>query len=246
MVIIVVYFRAKKDFRADRMPFVKLLIFVVGVYWVICGTDVFASDDAISIGDNKIDIRKVDDVYHIGEHDLLSLQVFQTEDFNMDVRVDTEGYISLPLIGNVEAAGLSVVELEAKLETELGREYFQDPDVTVYIKEFTSQRVTIEGNVKSPGIYPLKGRTTLLQVIAMAEGLDDIADRTNIQVYSKNGGDKRQDVYDIDQIRGGERVDPRIFEDDVIVVNRSGSKSFVKNVTDTLRGFISFGTVTLD
>lgn len=188
-------------------------------------------------------IDSFDDEYKLGAQDLIGIQVFQVEDYNVTVRINGRGDVSLPLIGKVRVAGLTVPEAEEFLAFKLGRDYFQDPQVSVFVKEFTSQRVTIEGNVNQPGIYPLKGRTSLLQAIALAQGLNDLADRSNIQVYRNDGETKEQLVYNLDSIRAGEIADPLVRGDDVIVVHRSEAKSFVKGITDTLRGFISFGTI---
>ncbi len=183
------------------------------------------------------------DDYIIGPQDLLEVQVFQAEDYKVSTRVSEQGYVSLPLIARVHVSGLTVDQLEDVLEARLGQDYFQDPQVTVFVKEFTSQRVTVEGSVIKPGVYPLKGRTTLLQAIAMAEGVSDLADHSNVQIYRVGDKEKATEVHDLEKIRAGEAVDPVVNGEDVIVIHRSEAKSFVKNITDTLRGFVSFGTV---
>ncbi len=109
--------------------------------------------------------------YRIGSQDLLELQVFGIDALNRTVRVNSRGFISLPLVGLVQAAGLTSEELEEALAAKLAQDYLQNPQVSVFIKEFTSQRVTVEGAVKKPGVYPLKGRTSLLQTLATAERL---------------------------------------------------------------------------
>lgn len=201
---------------------------------------------AAAIETEMTDTITTDTEYTLGSQDLLTVQVFRAEDYEVTVRINSKGDISLPLIGKVRAEGLTVPELEDFLAFKLGKEYFQNPQVSVFVKEFTSQRVTIEGSVKQPGIYPLKGRTSLLQAIALAQGLDDLADRSNIQVYHNNAGTRAQAVYNINSIRAGEIPDPLVRSDDVIVVHRSEARSFVKGITDTLRGFISFGTVPIN
>ena len=202
-------------------------------------------EKSANIGTLRDSGRTADD-YVIGPQDLLQVQVFQADDYDVSSRVSEQGFISLPLIDKVYASGLSVEQLEDVLEIHLGRDYFQDPHVTVFIKEFTSQRITVEGSVVRPGVYPLKGRTTLLQAIAMAEGMNDLADRSSVQIYRVGDKSKSHESYNLDKIRSGEAADPLVSGEDVVVVQRSGAKSFVKNVTDTLRGFVSFGTVTLD
>ncbi len=187
-------------------------------------------------------IPLVDSDYLIGPQDLLRIEVFQVEDFSRSVRVSSRGHISLPLIGVIAAIGLTTPELEKKIAVKLSEDYLQDPYVTVFIEEFTSQRVTIEGAVRRPGIYALMGRTSLLQIIALAEGFDRLAEVDRIQLFRKNATGEREILFfDIDAIRAGEQPDPDMMGNDIVVVHQSGTKSAFKNVADFLRGFIFFG-----
>jgi polysaccharide export outer membrane protein len=181
--------------------------------------------------------------YRIGAHDLLQITVFQVEELSRQVRVNSSGMISLPLVGAVHAGGLTVAELEAGISKALGKDLVQDPQVTVFVQEFTSQRVTVEGAVTKPGIFPLTGKTTLLQTIALAQGLDPMADPQGIVIFRMVKGKKMAALFDIKRIRHGDMDDPLIYGDDIVVVDRSGGRSFIKGVTDTLRGFIGFQPV---
>jgi polysaccharide export outer membrane protein len=112
----------------------------------------------------------------------------------------------------------------------------------VFIKEYISQRVTVEGSVQKAGVYQLTGPTTLLQAIAMASGTDQLADESAIKVFRDGGNGQRQTlVYDLDAIRSGKIADPEIKGDDVVVVEKSSGRSFVKSVTDSIRGILSYG-----
>ena len=146
--------------------------------------------------------------YRIGPQDLLEISVFQVADLNRTVRVNTSGDISLPLIGVMRAGGRTTQELEADIAKSLDAKFLQNPQVTVFVKEFTSQRVTLEGSVKKPGIYPLTGRTTLIQAIAMAEGLDQLADLKGIVIFRVVDGKKMGARFDIKAIRSGAAADP--------------------------------------
>jgi len=121
--------------------------------------------------------------YRIGPLDLLEISVFQVPDLNKTVRVNSAGQISLPLIGAVQAGGITVQELEKSIAAKLEAKFLQNPQVTAFVKEYTSQRVTVEGAVKAPGVFPLTGRTTLLQTIAQAGGLDGLANTKEIVVF---------------------------------------------------------------
>ena len=164
--------------------------------------------------------------YRIGAQDLLSISVFGVEDLDKDVRVNSNGQISLPLVGSVMAGGKSIPELEAELAKKYSGGYLQNPQVTVFVKEFTSQRITLEGALNKPGIYPITGRTSLLQAIALAGGVDDkVADLGGIVLMRTVAGKRMAAGYDLRQVRKGVVEDPQLFGDDIIVVEQSGSKS---------------------
>lgn len=109
--------------------------------------------------------------YRIGPKDLLDINVFGSEELNKTVRVSEDGKISLPLLGEVEVEGLTKAELEKKLSQLLEEKYLQNPQVTIFIREFQSKRVSVLGAVEEPGPYELLGRQTLLQLISQAGGL---------------------------------------------------------------------------
>lgn len=182
------------------------------------------------------------DEYQIGAHDLIEITVFQVTELSRAVRVNSRGMISLPLIGAISAGGLTAHQLETALATKLSEGLLQDPQVSVFIKEYASQRVIVEGSVVKAGVYPLTGRTTLLQVIALASGLDPLANVNEIKVFrEKTDGSRDMLVYDLETIRAGQVDDPQIRGNDLVVVEKSAGRSALKNVTDTIRGFISFG-----
>ena len=178
--------------------------------------------------------------YRIGPLDLLEVKVFQVEDMDREIRVNSSGFISLPLIGSLQAGGKTVQELEYEIAEKLSQTYLQNPQVSVFVKEFTSQRVTVDGAVKKPGIFPITGRTTLLQVVALSEGLDVLADPRAVVVFRTIEGQRMAALFDLVQIRSGETEDPQIYGDDVIVVEQSGARSVIKSFTDTIRGLIWF------
>jgi len=109
--------------------------------------------------------------YRIGAKDLLDLSVVGLEEMSKTVRVSEDGTISLPFLGIVNVYGLTKAELESRLAELLEASVLQDAQVTVFIREYMSQRVSVLGAVKNPGPYQLMGRQTLLQVIALAGGL---------------------------------------------------------------------------
>ncbi|TWT21075.1 polysaccharide export protein [Luteimonas marina] len=163
--------------------------------------------------------------YRIGSQDLLEIAVFGVSELTHQARVNSNGMINVPLIGGVMAGGKTVPELEKELGARYADGYLQNPQVTVFVKEYTSQRVTLEGALKKPGIYPLTGKTSLLQAVAMAGGTDEFADLEGVVLFRHIEGKRMAAAYDLRLVRRGELEDPQVYGDDVIVIERSGSKS---------------------
>ena len=175
--------------------------------------------------------------YRIGPQDLLKIEVFGVPDLNRAVRVNASGQIALPLIGLVQAAGLTGEQLAAAIAAELAKDYLQNPQVTIFIEEFTSQRVTVVGAVKNPGVYPLKGRTTLLQVVASAGDSDSVAKGVVKVLRNEPNGARRMLEYDLDAIRDGSIPDPDVLGEDVIQVEKSAVKATAKQVMEFVMPF---------
>lgn len=173
--------------------------------------------------------------YRIGAQDLLEISVFGVQELNKSVRVNSNGQISLPLVGGIMAGGKTIPELEAELAKKYSDGYLQNPQVSVFVKEFTSQRITLEGAVTSPGIYPITGRTSLLQGIALAGGVDDkLADPGGIVLMRQVDGKRMAAVYDLRKVRRGEIEDPLLYGDDIIVVEQSGSKTAYRRFIESM------------
>jgi polysaccharide export outer membrane protein len=173
--------------------------------------------------------------YVIGPEDKLRIRVFQVKDMSFDdEQVDASGDIELPLIGKVTAAGLTAEQLEHELAKRLGERYLQSPQVSVSVTEGASQKVTVEGEVKSPGVFQVKGHTTLMQVIAMAGGPDDQADTRKVAVIRVENGVRRAAICDYDAIRKGRAGDPVIEGNDVVVVDGSTVKTVWSNLMKNL------------
>ena len=111
--------------------------------------------------------------YRIGAEDLINISVFEVPELSRTARVSASGELSLPLIGRVKAAGLSPIQLERVLSELLRRTYIKDPQVTVFLQEFRSDPVSVVGAVKMPGLYYIRTRRSLVEVLAMAQGLSE-------------------------------------------------------------------------
>src|SRR5262249_53321396 len=125
-------------------------------------------------------------------------------------------------------------EIERDLEKRLGAKYLKNPQVTVYVKEYNSQRLTVEGAVKRPGVYPLKGKTTLLQAIALAEGQNTDLSSGNVFVFRRADGQRTAARFDVDEIRAGTVEDPIMRQGDVVIVETSSGKVAFNNFVKVL------------
>lgn len=170
--------------------------------------------------------------YRIGPNDLLSIVVFQVKDLEREVRVDNAGEISLPLIGVVQAAGKSVHELETLIAERYGARYLQHPHVTVFVKEAASRRVTVEGAVANPGIFPMPTRLSLLQAVALARGPTNVANEHNVVIFRNVAGERLFARFDLKAIRNGQLADPEVFGEDVVVVDEAAGKVWLRRVIE--------------
>ncbi|KAA1188919.1 polysaccharide export protein [Pseudohalioglobus sediminis] len=179
--------------------------------------------------------------YRIGPADELHIDVFQVEELSGTEKVNSRGYIRMPLLGPVKVGGLTREQAEDLLSELYGESYLQDPQVNIDIVDYASRQVTVIGAVERPGVYPLKGQTTLLQALAMAGGMERLADEAEIVVFRTNAsGEVIGYLVNLNEITAGDKRDPEVIGNDRVVVPESGSKSVIKGVTDTLRGFIGF------
>lgn len=172
--------------------------------------------------------------YKIGAQDVLDISVFKVPELSRSVQVTDMGTVNLPLLGEVPAAGRTAHEFERYLASKLGAKYLRSPQVTVLVKEYNSQRVTIEGAVARPGVYPIKGKTSLLQFIAIAGGVDASTAAGDVLVFRRVDGKRYAAAFDVDEIRAGRTEDPAINSSDVIVVNTSGIKTAFNNILKAL------------
>jgi polysaccharide export outer membrane protein len=127
--------------------------------------------------------------YRIGRDDLIDVSVFEIPELSATVRVSASGLVSLPMAGSVEAAGKTPQELERVVESNLKQSYVNDPKVTVFVREYASQPVSVLGAVRVPGIYQMKGERLLLDVLAMAQGIDPTVAGNTIQILRRAGSD---------------------------------------------------------
>lgn len=195
---------------------------------------------------SPVRIEPVEEEYRIGTQDLLEVQVLGIADLRREARVNAKGLIGLPLIGAVRVAGLTAAEAEALIGGLYSKNYLQNPEVSVFVKEFTRQNVTIDGAVGKPGIYPLKGPTTLLQALAIAGGQGSLTDLSDVVLFRMEEGERRAIKFDVTKIRAAEAPDPLLQPGDLVVVNRSAARVAIRDsfLGDLIGIFNPFNYVT--
>ena len=188
-------------------------------------SDVAALNRDIALAAGQRSAGSVD--YRIGADDLLEVTLFDVESRNGEprqivTRVSQSGLITLPLVGGVAVGSRTPVEAESLLR-ERYRKFIHDPQLAVFVKEYRSYRVSVVGYVGKPGVYEVSGERTLLEVLAMARGLNEKAGKT-VQI-SRPSADRAQTmVVDLDRLSrdGDMRFNLTMMPGDVVNVPKAG------------------------
>lgn len=168
--------------------------------------------------------------YLIGPFDKLIIDVFGIDELSKkEVQTDASGRISFPLAGIVEAAGRTPAEVEEEIEGRLRNRYVRDPQVTVNLKETVSQVITVDGQVKEPGLYPVIGKMTLMRAVATAKGTAEFAKLDDVVIFRTVKGQDLAALYNLAAIRRGNYADPEVFANDVVIVGDSKARRLFKD-----------------
>ena len=160
--------------------------------------------------------------YLIGPGDELLVDVLGFDELKeRKISTDGEGRFTLPLAGTVEADGLTVTEVRDRIIMQMKANYVREPIVSVNLSDPRSRHVTVDGEVKKPGNYPVVGRMTLMEAVARAEGADEYAKLSDVVVFRTVGESRYAALYNLAAIRRGAYPDPEIFPDDIVVVGES-------------------------
>ncbi len=157
--------------------------------------------------------------YVIGQGDVLEVLVWRNEQLSRQVVVRPDGQISLPLLQDLQAEGLTVLELKNEI-TRRFSEYVVNPRVTVIVSELTSYKVNVLGRVVTPGVYPITGKTTLVEAISMAGGFTEWANKRKITVITHQGGREKKIKVNYKKIISGKDPSQNIIlqRGDTIIV----------------------------
>lgn len=166
----------------------------------------------------------------IGPLDAIEVNVFGVPELSRQMQVDGSGRIAMPLVGTIEAGGKTAGELAEDIEQRLVGRYVREPDVTINILSSVSQVVTVDGQVKEPGLYPVTNQMTLLRAIASARGLGEFADIDDVVILREVNGENMAGLYNIAAIRRGVYDDPPLYASDVVVVGDSPQRRLFRDV----------------
>lgn len=172
--------------------------------------------------------------YSLEPGDLLTIKVFDEPELSQDeVAIDNAGNLSLPLIGDIRAAGLSASELAANVQSAYGERYLRNPRVSVAIKKARERTVSVEGQVNQPGIYPFHEGDTLLTALAQARSPTDVARLDQVLVFRMVDGQRYGGQFDLQAIRAGRMPDLALASGDVVVVGYSALRGAYKDILQT-------------
>lgn len=158
--------------------------------------------------------------YSVGANDVLEITVYGEEDLQQVVQVTTNGYITYPLLGRVKVVGMSVAQLEETIRTALSKEYIRNPQVRVFVREFSN--IFVMGQVAGPGQYPYRGGVTVLQAITTAGGFTKYANPRKVRVVRDHGEGREVFVVNVSSItKGNGEKDILLQPGDTVVVPES-------------------------
>ena len=191
----------------------RLFVLIISLLWGL--TPVLLMDDAqggqVTPPQKTVqgEIAADSDKYVIGPEDVLYIHVWKEEALSRQVPVRMDGKISLPLIDDIQAAGLTPLQLKEML-TQKFRQYISNPIVSVVIAEANSFKIYVSGQVKNAGVIRLRGETTILQLIPLVGGFTDAADQKKITVVRKEAGRDQRFVINYQKIISGEELGSNI------------------------------------
>jgi len=170
----------------------------------------------------------------IGPLDKIRVTVFQVQDLTGEFTVDASGNIDYPLIGTVAAQGLTPPELSQRISQRLAQRYLRNPNVQVAFLEQQQQTITLDGSVRQPGVREIRGETSLLRAVALGQGTTEDANLQRVLVFRTIEGQRMAAAFDLQAIRRGQAEDPKIYGNDIIVVDGSRTRQVWRDVLSAL------------
>jgi len=192
-------------------PNFKATLFILFIFFMGFGLAFSQTDQEIlSKKQAQAEMGVDSERYVIGAEDILYIHVWREEALSRTVPVRMDGYISLPLIHEIRAAGLTPLQLKEELTRRL-KEFIENPNVSVIVMEANSFKVYVSGQVRNPGVYRLRSETTILQIIPMAGGFTDWANQKKILVIRKEDGKEKRFVINYKSLMKGENLESNLI-----------------------------------
>lgn len=155
--------------------------------------------------------------YRLGAGDKLRIEVYKDPQLSQSVEIRPDGKITLPLVGDMEATGLTPIELRDQIAKQL-KEYITNPTVTVIVVEAESAHAYVMGEVAHPGAVPLHGPVTVVQAIAMAGGFKDFANTKDVKILRPNGSGVQTLRFNYKDMLNGDVKPPMLHSGDTVIV----------------------------
>ncbi len=166
--------------------------------------------------------------YRLSPDDVLRIQVYHEPGLSQeDAQITAAGMVRMPLIGDVSVAGLTAGEAADVIAGRLGERYLVSPQVTLFVKKAVGRRITLDGEVREPGLYPIDGRLTLSQAVLLGKGPTRLAGLGQVVVVRQIEGQRQAARFDLAAIRKGEAPDPEILPGDQVIVGLSRAKAIL-------------------
>ena len=188
--------------------FFVLSVVLLIAYVYFCPGCLSMKADGVSKGTEK-ETTSINDEYIIGPADVLEIQVWREPNLSRTIPVRPDGKISLPLLNDVQAAGLSPLELKAKIEKGLAK-FLEKPEVLVSVQEIKSKNIYILGKVNTPGQYPLQHGLTVIQALSLAGGFAEWADKKDIVILRHENGKQKRIKFNYKRVSNGKDLEKNI------------------------------------
>ena len=188
---------------------VLLLGVVLGIVLVVALVSPSGAQDSSTNAASAAAAKPHDDTFVIGNDDVLAINVWKEPDISRSIPVRSDGKISLPLVGEVQAAGLTPLKLEKDIASKL-KNYISEPEVTVMVQQVNSQKFNILGQVARPGSYAIANSPTVLDAIALAGGFRDFAKKKNIYVLRQGAKGESRIPFNYKDVSQGKNMSQNI------------------------------------
>lgn len=191
-----------------------------------CATDrTYGADPGIEIAElRELPAPRIENLYVIGPQETFAIEVVGAERLSGTYLTDGDGRISFPLVGLVNIMGLAPNEAAERIANGLRGDYLLDPEVRVIPAQIPPRNVSVGGQVKKPGEFPIIGKQSLIRVINQAGGLAEYADSEDVLILRTVGEQRYIGAYNVEAIQRGNYDDPDIYPNDIVFVGDSPAR----------------------